>query len=272
MDLEFLNEYITQSLFLQNKPLELKKFIKLCKNMGIDISEKELEIYELKNLFFPIFRTTNYWKPEEFSENDEISPKYIDCIVNENFINFIFSPGNEENLNFYLENNKIYPANKENFLKFNLFKNSDGLTLHDNYYSTFQIEFLDRIHKIFSYPTNYLFDDSERSNRDEYINYNLELFKSLRNSFERRLKFFIYIQRFYYPYTTKDFKKYFRQFDSEWIYKKRTFKTIEVLEKFDYTSEDIQSIIQKYLDKFTQILNLNKNVDDWIYSSLTLHP
>ena len=265
MDLEFLKDYINQSLFLQNKPLTLKKFIELCKNIGIDISEKELEKYELNNLFFPLFRTTNYWKPEECSDNDEMSPKYIDCLVNEKFINFIFSSENDENLNFYLENNKIYPANKENFLKFNLFKNSDGLTLYDNYYSMFQIEFLDRIHNAFSYSTNYLYDDSEWSDKEEYINYNLELFKSLRDSFEHKLKFFIHIQRFYYPYTTKDFKKYFRQFDSEWISKKRTFKTKEVLEKFNYTSEDIIIFIRGYLDKFTQILNLDKNVDDWIY-------
>lgn len=265
MDSEFLKEYINQSLFLQNKPLTLKEFKKECKNLGIYMSNKELEVYEQKNLFFPIFRTTNYWKPEELSETDDFTPKYMDNLVNENFINFEFISGNEENLSYYLDNNKIYPANKENFLKFELFKNSEGLTLHENYYSIFQIEFIDKIHTAFSYSTNYLFEDSKWEYREEYINHKLKLFESLKNSFEHKINFLVYIQRFYYPYTTKDFKKYFRQFDLDWISKRRTFKTEDALERFGYTSNNIKTFIKEYLDMFTQILNLDKNADDWIY-------
>lgn len=265
MDSEFLKEYINQLLFLQNKPLKLKEFKKECKNLGINISNRELEVYEQKNLFFPIFRTTNYWKPEEQSESKDFTSKYLDSLVNDNFINFEFISGNEENLLYYLDNNKIYPANKDNFLNFNLFKNSDGLTLYENYYSIFQIEFIDKIHTAFSYSTNYLFEDSKWEYREEYIDHNIKLFESLKNSFEHKINFLIYIQRFYYPYTTKDFKKHFRQFDLNWISKRRTFKTKDAMERFGYTSNDIEIFIKEYIDKFTRILNLNKNVEDWIY-------
>lgn len=265
MDLDFLKEYINQSLFLQNKPLTLKGFLKECNDLGIDISEKELEKYELHKLFFPLFRTTNRWTSKELSETDDFTLKYIDSLVNENFINFEFSSGNEENLLYYLNNNKIYPANENNFLKFELFKNSDGLTLYENYYSIFQIEFIDKIHKAFSYSTNYLFEDSEWEYKEEYINHKIKLFENLKNTFENKIDFFIYIQRFYYPYTTKDFKKYFRQFDANWISKKRKFKTEDALKRFGYTSNDIKMFIKEYLDNFTRILNLDKNVEDWIY-------
>lgn len=265
MDSEFLKEYINQSLFLQNKPLTLKEFLKECNNIGIKISEEELEVYELNNIFFPLFRTTNYWEDKELLENNEFSPKYIDSLVNENFIDFIFSSGNEENLYYYLKNNKIYPANKDNFLKFNLYKNSNGLTLYENYYSIFQIEFIDKLHTKFTYSTNYLFEEFKGVYDEEYVNLNLKLFKNHRKSFEHKLNFLIYIQRFYYPYTTKDFKKYFRKFDLNWISARRTFKTVDTLKKFGYTSNNIKSFIKEYLNEFTRILKLDKNVDDWIY-------
>lgn len=266
MDSEFLKEYINQSLFLQNKPLKLKEYKKECKNLGIDISNKELEAYEQKNLFFPIFRTTNYWKPKELSESDDFTPKYMDSLVNDNFINFEFTSGNEETLLYYLENNKIYPADKNNFSEFKFFKNPDGLTLHENYYSIFQIEFIDKIHTAFSYSTNYLFENSDEWEcRGEYINHNIKLFESLKNSFEHKINFLIYIQRFYYPYTTKDFKKYFRQFDLDWISKKREFKASNALSRFNYSLKDIVGFIRDYLDKFASILNLNKDVEYWIY-------
>ena len=35
--------------------------------------------------------------------------------------------------------------------------------------------------------------------------------------------------------------------------------------RFGYSPNDIKIFIKYYLDKFTRILNLDKNVDDWIY-------
>lgn len=264
MDSKFLKEYINKSLFLQNKPLTLNEFKKECKNLGIYISNKELEVYEQKNLFFPIFRTTNYWESDELLDIHINSCEFHDNLIKDGIIDFEFILGNEEILSYYFDNNKIYPATDNNFLSIDLFKNSDGITLHENYYSIFQIELLEKIHSDFSYDANYLLDEHWKD-REKYVNHKLNMYKCLNKNFNNKLMFLIYIQRFYYPYTTKDIKKYIRNFDLEWISKKREFKASDALFRFNYSLKDIIGFIQDYLDKFAKILNLNKNVEDWIY-------
>ena len=48
---EFLKYYIETELYLQNSPMNMKKFIDFCKNRGIKIDDKKLEELEGKNFF-----------------------------------------------------------------------------------------------------------------------------------------------------------------------------------------------------------------------------
>lgn len=51
---EFLKYYIETELYLQNSPMNMKKFIDFCKKRGIKIDDKKLEELEEKKLFYPI--------------------------------------------------------------------------------------------------------------------------------------------------------------------------------------------------------------------------
>ena len=56
MNQEFLKYYFEKESYLQNLPMNMKKFIKFCKKRGIDINKDILEDLEKKKIFYPIFR------------------------------------------------------------------------------------------------------------------------------------------------------------------------------------------------------------------------
>ena len=56
MSNNFLKKYFRLNCYLQNPPLNVKKFIKYCKNRGINVTESELEFYEKEQLLIPLFR------------------------------------------------------------------------------------------------------------------------------------------------------------------------------------------------------------------------
>ena len=63
MDSMFLKYYIEKGLYLQNPPMNMKKFIDFCKNRGVKIDESKLEELEKKKMFYPIFRVSNIYNP-----------------------------------------------------------------------------------------------------------------------------------------------------------------------------------------------------------------
>ena len=74
MNSEFLKYYIETELYLQNSPMNMKKFIDFCKKRGIKIDDKKLEDLEEKKLFYPIFRVTNIY--------NQISEQYVGSVQN----------------------------------------------------------------------------------------------------------------------------------------------------------------------------------------------
>lgn len=75
MNSKFLMHYFEKDMYLQNPPLNIKKFIDFCKKCGIKINDKKLEELEEKNLFYPIFRVTNIY--------NLISEQYVSPIFDE---------------------------------------------------------------------------------------------------------------------------------------------------------------------------------------------
>ena len=56
MNKKFFEKFISEERYLQNPPLETKKFIKYCEQRGINTNDKELELLEKEKLIIPIIR------------------------------------------------------------------------------------------------------------------------------------------------------------------------------------------------------------------------
>ena len=123
MNLEFLKYYIEAELYLQNSPMNMKKFIDFCKKRAIKINDKKLEELEEKKLFYPIFRVTNIYNP-----------------ISEQYVSPSFDEYSHEELLGYLENGDIYTPEDKGFCKFKEFYDSETHSLKTySYYSAFQI-------------------------------------------------------------------------------------------------------------------------------------
>ena len=90
MDLNFLKYYFEHELFLQNRPLSMKRFIDYCSDRGIKINSHILEDFEKKGWFYPIFRVTNiknFYSGEFSSLNfDEYSKEDFIKLIDEGYI------------------------------------------------------------------------------------------------------------------------------------------------------------------------------------------
>ena len=125
----FLRHYFEKDLYLQNPPMNIKKFIDFCKKRGIKIDDKKLEELEKKKLFYPIFRVTNIYNP-----------------ISEQYVSPSFDEYSHEELLGYLENENIYTPEDNEFCKFKEFNDSETHSLKTySYYSAFQIWPLVRI-------------------------------------------------------------------------------------------------------------------------------
>ena len=110
-------------MYLQNPPINMKKFIDFCKKRGIKINDKKLEELEEKKLFYPIFRVTNIYNP-----------------ISEQYVSPSFDEYSHEELLGYLENGNIYTLEDNGFCKFKEFYDSETHSLKTySYYSAFQI-------------------------------------------------------------------------------------------------------------------------------------
>lgn len=120
---EFLKYYIETELYLQNSPMNMKKFIDFCKKRGIKIDDEKLEELEEKKLFYPLFRATNIYNP-----------------ISEQYVSPSFDEYSHEELLGYLENGNIYMPEENGFCKFKEFYDSETHSLKTySYYSAFQI-------------------------------------------------------------------------------------------------------------------------------------
>ncbi|MCQ2737304.1 MAG: hypothetical protein MJ224_01700 [archaeon] len=126
MDEEFLEKYyIENEMYLENKPMNTKKFIKFCKERGTEITENELEKLEKGDLFYPIFRTKNKYR----------NGFYI-CSFNE---------ANKKELKRKIKENTLYIPDKNNFQPFKEYHEKGKNDKTCSYYSAFQIYWLREI-------------------------------------------------------------------------------------------------------------------------------
>lgn len=126
MDKEFLEKYyIENEMYLENKPMNTKNFIKFCKERGTEITENELEKLEEKDLFYPIFRTKNKCR----------NGFYI-CSFNE---------ANKKELKRKIKEDTIYIPDKNNASPFKDYHEKRKSYKTCSYYSTFQIYWLREI-------------------------------------------------------------------------------------------------------------------------------
>ena len=121
MNDKFLKYYFEKELYVENRPMHMKEFLKFCKERGIRINKLKLEELEFKEKFYPIFRLTGHCN--SIGEYSALTFNYL---------------LNKEIAIEYLNDGKIYlPKNKE-FKGFEDFIETKQLKTY-SYYSAFQI-------------------------------------------------------------------------------------------------------------------------------------
>lgn len=244
MEEKFLREYIEKEMYLQNPPLKMDKFLKLCNKYDISLSRKELELYEKIGIFKPIFRI-KYFKHEIFND----------------FNYFNFSKKEKEELLRALTENRIFVPNDDNFFEYGKFETNDEKII--NYYSNFQIELIYDIHIHFKYPRNILLEE----NKEFLENYKNHWIKLLSDTYcvdNKWLTFLLSISRLYYPRSQHDFKIFkLNSEDKSWYDDRNKFSTVDLLKKYSYSYEDISQSMNRYLDKFRNLMGIKRSDEDW---------
>ena len=201
MSNQFLERFIKQKKFLQNKPLELSKFIEYCEKCDIKTTPEELEYLEQHKLLLPVFRFSRPLIPASFGRQG----KEYKCI----------SFYKSEDLTPFLNDGSLFCPEDRVFISWESFK---GENLHDDsrkilsYYSTFQVLWLrcirEKLFCSFELRSDQL--QSLNQNRDLFLKKfywdddNLsECFNKLKldsEKFTDFLKLLLLIQNVYYPY------------------------------------------------------------------------
>lgn len=187
MDNEFLNKYFNSNCYLQNPPLNVKEFIKYCKNRGINVTESELEFYEKEQLLIPLFRLKRPIVEREFikySKNGKTrfkplreglksDEKELGRYTEKKYSSYGFSKHESKFLNELLNNNFIYSPENKGFQNWVSLK---GEYLdYDNkeivtFYSTFQYIRLNKVKNYFSLKLPYYQYNMDFNDFDFYEN------------------------------------------------------------------------------------------------------
>ena len=187
MSNNFLKKYFRLNCYLQNPPLNVKKFIKYCKNRGINVTESELEFYEKEQLLIPLFRLkrpiieTEYIK---YSKNGQTKIKESDKSLEQDeteisrftekqYSFYGFSKHENEFLNDLFNNGYIYSPEIKGYQPWDTLK---GVTLkYDDqetvsFYSTFQYIQLNKVKNYFSLKLPYYQYNMDFNDFDFYEN------------------------------------------------------------------------------------------------------
>ncbi|WP_296855033.1 TOPRIM nucleotidyl transferase/hydrolase domain-containing protein [uncultured Methanobrevibacter sp.] len=244
MEEEFLREYIEKEMYLQNPPLKKDNFLKLCYKYDINLSRKELELYEKIGIFEPIF-TIKYVKHEFLND----------------FNYYNFSKKEKEELLRALNENRIFVPNDNKFIESGKFETNEEEYI--NYYSNFQIELIYDIHIRFKYPRNILLkEDTEAI--ENYKNHSIKLLRDTYLGDTKWLTFLLSISRLYYPRSHHDFKIFkLNSEDESWYHDRNKFSTVDFLRKYSYNYEHIRHRMNLYLDKFRDLMGIKIYDEEW---------
>jgi hypothetical protein len=221
----FLKKFIEEERYLQNPPLKTKDFIDFCKKRGVETDERELEFFEKEGLLYPILR----------SENPRNS------LGNHIYIPISFQDFEKKVIGQLFKGNKIIDPSKVDFKPYSTFKDKElrfGNERISNYYSSFQIYWLEILKESYSFKVDLIGDkkvvrsyltrfplherkisgfftvkdlnnfgkELDKKSNNDYskflfdIEKKKEILKSDYILFEKILEFFLSIQEYYYPY------------------------------------------------------------------------
>ncbi|MDR0900960.1 MAG: hypothetical protein LBM26_04800 [Methanobrevibacter sp.] len=243
MDEKFLEMFINEEMYLQNHPLEAKKFIDFCKKRGIKTSKEQLEFYEKEKFIFPIMRI------KRDIETDSLGKKHYTPISFDD----IRYPYEKNILLSLLNNGNIFDPSKHEFESWSSFKGELDCEIYDrtmNFYSSFQIYQIEAVKK-------YL------TERDYFENLDINIHKPQHEDFRRILEFLLSIQSIYYPFAKSSSEgitisdKYER-----WREKRLKFDPKKELSKITANIEDVAFYYELFSRKSIDILGM-KN-DDWM--------
>lgn len=301
MQENFLKRFIKEEKYLQNPPLETKKFIDFCKKRGIESNASELEFFEKEGLLHPIIRIDRPIGEEEwieFKKDDGTfcRPARQGLLEGEEKIrkykikyysDYGFDEFHKELLiDWYKHGNLFDPATKE-FQEWSSFKGKElynGSQKIVSYYSSFQINWIEKLKKECYFKINlasnswnkikikniddFILELKRKSDNEyfrDYFNFEKtkETLKHEYENFEKFLEFLLSIQFIYFPYGRSGSKGMTFNGEGYKKWKKNRWK-YNPKEELDYLNLDIKYVYKYYCDfseKASKLLGV-KNVND----------
>lgn len=281
----FLKRFITGERYLQNPPLETNAFIALCKTRGIETNKQELEFFEKEKLLFPIIRMERpiieeerieftkkdrrkcwrlakdglqageieiqRYKVQYYSNYDLLKPYYLNALSNLLREGQLFDPSTRPFQNWESFKCKKLEYENERIVSF---------------YSSFQVYWLEKLKKSFSFEINFATTTAIESYIDrlkEFLDVKKRQLAKEYEDFNRFLKFLLLIQSAYYPYAKSGSGEITIWGDLEkWSESERE---LDLQKELDFLNLRIDDIVKWYkiLSREAQII-LGIKRDDWV--------
>lgn len=294
---DFFRRFIEEEKYLENPPLETKKFIDFCKKRGIETSESELEFFEKEKLLYPLIRIDRpigeekrikfknkngiFGKParQGLSEGEEEISRY----KVKYYSSYGFDEFHKDLLINWLEYGNLFDPSTNKFQDWSSFEGEElenGSQKIVSYYSSFQIYLLERLKKNYSFKfqfTNENWNNSEINNIEDFINElnnrkdNYRYFfdfkekkdnlKKIRENFDIVLEFLLSIAYIYAPYGRSS-SKTISISDEKWYEKREKFNPKKELEELGFTIQETVNLYWNFSKKVNEILGVKR--DDWI--------
>jgi hypothetical protein len=258
MNLEFL---INNECLRIVPLLTTKEFIDLCKNVGLNSSNDELENYEKQKLFFPIARARMPWK----SPWDKNGWTYT----------FDFSPDQARN---WFSIGLLWEPIRRRFLPWNHFENQNGDTKYESYYSRFQIFHFFMLHTYGLIRIERQYFISSKFNPSTFCRrqrkYAFKYLSEFRKQFEylSRLSFICQcISNMYYPHTQSDLRKINLRMQTDgwdWYKYRRELKPTSLNHQLGITRQELKSYQNQLSTQACSIDPLENWHDLTIFTSL----
>ena len=237
----FLVDFITQEMYLQNPPMTTDEFINFCKKRGIHTTKDELEFFEKEKLLIPIESKKEIKLYSSFQIYWLEKIKQIDCIkLSHNKTDFDIN-----DCEITAKNGKVYLTSNIK-LKIEISDKETIPLLGGKNYKP-----LDHKEVLIERFKNGFYLKTKKENLKRY------------DGFDKILQFLLSVQSVYFPYVksgggtiqiTGD--------DKKWQDMRHSFKLDDVLVKLNLKIEDIAKWYKIFSDEAQKILGIKR--DDWI--------